>query len=92
LLYWGEDNYEYLAAMLGVSASGNVIVPIDSEQATETLYAAIDYADIALIIHDAEAGELLLGSESIAALPRIALDNQETDTSGVIALARLCLM
>jgi long-chain acyl-CoA synthetase len=84
----GEDNYEYLAAMLGVSASGNVIVPIDSDQATETLYAAIDYADIALIIHDAEAGELLLGSESIAALPRIALDNQETDTSGVIALGK----
>jgi len=47
---------------------------------------AIDYADIALIIHDAEAGELLLGSESIAALPRIALDNQETDTSGVHCL------
>ncbi|NMB29682.1 MAG: acyl--CoA ligase [Clostridiaceae bacterium] len=84
----GETSYEYLVAMLGVSASGNVIVPIDCDQATEALYAAISYADAALVIRDAETGELLLGSESIASLPHIALDNLESVTKGVIALGK----
>ena len=88
----GETSYEYLVAMLGVSASGNVIVPIDCDQATEALYAAISYADAALVIRDAETGELLLGSESIASLPHIALDNLESVTKGVIALGKTRLL